>query len=326
MSTKFLAERVVPLELAAAVMNLAPANPFCTLPYAEARRAYGHQAWLLGIKQGGKLIAGCYGFIASGRLNSVLEIRSLPDLRWDEVFWEGLVRFCYAHRISYLQLDTRGSPGVRIPPLPEEVEREIQCDYVVNLGNPDWEQNVTKHHRRRIEMALQSGMTLCRTSGGDACRQHVRLLGASMERRCMRGESASVPGGVEEQRSYSLLLAEKGAGELFQAVVGSEVLSSIMVVKAAEHAHTETVGTSPEGMKCGASHFLYYSVFQALRRESIQTYNLGTADPDTGLSLFKIRFGATPKPLEFARFYFGSDLHRKLTNAVHSFRRIFTGR
>jgi hypothetical protein len=99
-----------------------------------------------------------------------------------------------------------------------------------------------------------------------------------------------------------------------------------MILKAAQGAFMETAGTSPEGMKCGASHFLIYSVAQTLREESIWTFNLGTGEPKSGLSLFKTRFGATPVSLEFARFYFGSDLHRKLTNAVHSFRRIFTGR
>jgi len=322
MSTEFLAENVAPPELAAAVMGLAPANPFCTLSYAEAQRAYGHQPWLLGIKRGGKLIAACYGFLASGRLNSALEIRSLPDLPWDEVFWDGLVRFCSMHRISYLLLDNRGSPGVRIPPLPGEVERYDQCDYVLDLRDPEWEQKVATHHWRKIEMALQSGLTLRRTGGADACREHAQLRLASMERRHKRGELT--PDKVEKGFPTALLLTEKGAGELFQAVAGSKALSSALVLKATEGAYYDSAGTSPEGMKCGASHFLIYSIARALREESMRVFNLGGAESDPGLSLFKSRFGATPVPIESAKFYLGSDLRRKLTDAAHFLRRIGT--
>ena len=322
MSTEFLAENVVPPELAAAVMALAPANPFCTMSYAEARRAFGHQPWLLGIKRGGKLIAACYGFLASGRLNSVLQIRSLPDLPWDEVFWEGLVRFCSTHRISYLELDNRGSPGVRIPPLPGEVERQDQFDYVLDLKNPEWERKIARKHRLNIKMAMQSGLTLRRTGGADACREHVRLRAASRERRLKRGES--FPFDVEKLCAWSLLLIEKGAGELFLAVAGGKILSSVMILRAAEAACGESSGTSPEGMECGASHFLDYSIARTLREESTWMFNLGTGEPNSGLSLFKTRFGATPVPLEFARFYLGSDLRRKLTHAVHFLRRTGT--
>jgi hypothetical protein len=115
-------------------------------------------------------------------------------------------------------------------------------------------------------------------------------------------------------------MIEKGAGELYQAIAGGEALASAMVLRAAEAAYYDSAGTSPEGMKCGAAHFLIYSIARVLREESNLTFNLGTAEPETGLSLFKIRFGATPVPLQLARFYLGSDLRRKLTTAAHFLR------
>ena len=319
MITEFLAENVVTPELAAAVMGMAPANPFCTLAFAEAQRAYGHQPWLLGIKRGGKLIAGCYGFLASGSLNSVLEIRSFPDLPWDEVFWEGLVRFCSMHRLSWLQLDNRDSPGVKIPPLPGEVERQDQIDYVLDLRNPEWERRVAEKHRYSIRRALQAGVWMRRTGGARACREHVQLRIASMERRHKRGEVT--PYDVEKGFPSSLQLTEKGAGELFQVFDGSKVLSSALVLKAAEGAYYDSAGTSPEGMKCGASHLLIYSIARTLREESMRAFNLGTGMAEPGLSLFKSRFGATAVSVESASFYFGSDLRRTLTSAARFLRR-----
>ena len=41
---------------------------------------------------------------------------------------------------------------------------------------------------------------------------------------------------------------------------------------------------------------------------------------DRGLILFKMGFGATPVPLEYACFYLGSDLRRNLTRAARPLR------
>jgi hypothetical protein len=321
MATQFLAVNGIPRELAAALMSLAPANPFCTKSYAEAMHANGQQVWLLGTKRSGALIAGCYGLIASGYLNRCLRIPSLPHLPSGDVFWDGLLRFCSSHRIHCLELANSFSSGTHIPPLPGEVERRDTLEYVLDLGDPEWERNLARKHRQNIKRALETGVTLRRSAGADPCREHVRLMGMSMERRGRRGESAAVPGGVKHQRSLSLALTGKGAGELFQAVARGEVLSSAIVLRAAEGAHYYTAGTSPEGMKCGASHFLLYSIARVLREESARTFNLATGEvPNPGLRLFKLRFGATPVSLEHATFYFGSNLRRRLTTAAHSLR------
>jgi len=319
-SACFLAENVVPPELAAALMRLAPANPFFTKSYADFMRAVGNQAWLLGSERRGELIAGCYGFISSGYLNRNLSIPSLPDVPCDDLFWDGLMRFCSLHRITYLQLD-RSAPGARIPPLPGEVERRAVCEYVLYLGDPEWERRLTQHHRRKIKRALQTGLTLHRTAGVDACREHLRLMAASMDRRRKRGES--IVGTVEGKLPEWILFIETGAGELFQAVAAGKVLSSVVVMRAAQGAFYESSGTSPEGTKCGASHFLLYSIARVLREESVRTFNLANAEaPNPGLRLFKLRFGAVPVSHEAATFYFGSDLRRRLTAAARSLRQI----
>ena len=55
MSTDFLAENAISPELAAELIRVAPANPFCTKAYAEVLRAPGRQVWLLGRKRGDNL-------------------------------------------------------------------------------------------------------------------------------------------------------------------------------------------------------------------------------------------------------------------------------
>ena len=321
-ATNFIAKDVVPPELALAMMNLAPANPFCTVSYAEAMRANGRQVWLLGTERDGKLIAGCYGFISSGHLNRSLNILSIPDVSSRDVFWDGLMRFCSLHRITFLSLNSLASSSTRIPSLPGEVERHRLSEYMLDLEDPEWERRVARKHWQNIHRALQSGVTLRRPSGVDACRQHVRLIAASMQRRRKRG--GAILGSVEQKLSQTIFLTERGAGELFQAIAGGETLASGLVLRAAEGAYYETAGNSPQGMKCGASHFLIYSIAKVLRAESIRAFNLGDAEPNQnpGLSLFKSRFGATPVSLEYARCYFGSDLRRKLTGAARYLRQI----
>ena len=318
MATEFLAEKDVSPELASALMRLAPANPFYTQSYAEAMREDGRQPWLLGIKRRGQLVAGCYGLVFSGRLNRGLQISSVPDVPCDDDFWDGLLRFCSLQRITCLELQSFASSATHIPLLPGEVERQERCEYVLDLGDREWERKVAQKHRYSIRRALQAGVTMRRAAGADACHEHVQLRLASMERRHKRGELTSDE--VEMGFSTALLLTEKGAGELFQAVAGGKELSSALVLKAAEGTYLESAGTSPEGMKCGASHFLIYSIMRVLREESIWVFNLGGAELDPGLSLFKSRFGATPVALESASFYLGSDFRRKLTDAARFLR------
>ncbi len=325
MPDHFLAEHVLSPELASAIMELAPANPYCTPSYAEAMRANRRQPWILGTERRGRLKVGCYGFIISGRLDRTLRIESLPNIACHDVFWDGLMRFCFSHRITRLLLNSFASSGVRIPPLPGEVERHARCEYVLDLEDPQWERRLARKHWQNIKRAQQTGVTLRRVSGVDACREHTRLRAASMERRRERGDS--IIGDVKRQLPLLILLIEKGAGELFQAVAGGEVLSSGMVIKAARGAYFDSAGNSPEAMKCGASHFLIYSIARVLREEAIGTFNLGDAEPNPnpGLGLFKSRFGARPVSLESASFYLGSGLRRKLTGAARPLRQIGSG-
>jgi hypothetical protein len=73
-------------------------------------------------------------------------------------------------------------------------------------------------------------------------------------------------------------------------------------------------------MKCGANHFLMYAIAKQLGEESAREFNLGGAESNPGLLLFKSRFGASPVYTESASFYLGSELRRSVTAAAQSLR------
>jgi hypothetical protein len=324
----FVAEQSVRANLADALMRLAPANPFFTSSYGKFLRALGHETWILGIERGGTLISGCYAILTSGYVNRTLRIASLPAIDTEDIFWEGLRRFCADHRISRLELNTIGSSEARIPPVAREGPVENILEYVMKIDDSNWEQNIDLHHRRKIRKALQSGITVRRTTDAAACNEHVRLMATSMERRWLRGES--IKGDHESHLREAILLTTTGAGHLFHAVAGDEILSSVLVLRATHGAYYASSGTSVKGMQCGACHLLIYSVARTLQEESVRIFNLSNAEaPGPGLRQFKQRFGAAAVPLQCATFYLGSSLRKTLAAGASSIQRaragLFTG-
>ncbi len=102
-------------------------------------------------------------------------------------------------------------------------------------------------------------------------------------------------------------LIGSGAGEIFQAVLASQVVSSNLILIAEKAGYNHTQGTSPEGMDCGAAHFLIHGIARALRQEGKEVLNLGGTDdpnPESGLVKFKTGFGVTTEKIELetARF------------------------
>jgi len=317
MVPEFFADSAVAPDVAAALAALTPCNPFRTAQYADALRALGHSPWLLGTKEGGRLVAGCYASLAAGRLNRTLLVASLPAVGDHDVFWSGLIPFCQVHRVTSLELDSFAGTGTHIPPLAGAMERHERFEYVLDLDGPDWERRLARKHRQSIQKARHAGVTVRRTAGADACRDHVRLMSATMARRRARGE---VVPDVDQDLTWSLLLTKMGAAELFQAVAGADVLASAMIMRSARGAYNQSAGTSQAGMQCGASHFLLYEVARALREESRVSFNLGGAEFNPGLRLFKSRFGARAVALESASVYLGGRVRRMLTAVARSLR------
>ena len=93
-------------------------NPFYTPRYVDYRRRLDYDAVLFLLEDDGQVIAGCTGFMKSGRLNKLLEIPSLPGaLPAGSAFWEGVECFCRESRVTFLSINSFASmPGGNDPP------------------------------------------------------------------------------------------------------------------------------------------------------------------------------------------------------------------
>jgi len=288
---------------------LAPANPFYTSSYIEAQRALVSEPWILSLRRDGELVVACPAFIKSGMLNRSLEIPSLPEATDPEEFWRGVLGFCRHMKVSRMAVNSFGSPRAIIPLLRGEVARTARSEYVLDLRQPDFQKGFSSHHTRNIKRGRHAGLWLRRAVDEQAVQEHAWLVSASMRRREDQGKM--VPSDVH--RETFAAMARNGAGELFQAVHDGKVFSSVLVLRAEKGAYYQSAGTSPEGMACGASHFLVNEIASALQREGAELFNLGGASEDeSGLARFKSGFGGTRVELEAAEFYLGSPIRKRL--------------
>jgi hypothetical protein len=292
-----------------------PANPLHTSEYAKAHQSLGARVCLLGLFTGDELVSGCLGFLSGWFLRRNLHIRSLPNLSEPEIFWRGVLQSCRSLGVWSLQVDTYASPGAVIPQLPGELERRDRWEYVLDLGCQDVLDGVSTQHRRNIARARKSGLSIRRTREASACARHLELMDASTERRVNRGET--VDPGQDSARPLALLASR--SGEIFQAVIGEQVLSSMLVLRSSQGAYYQSAGTLPEGMKLGASPFLVSQVADLVKQEGARVFNLGGAGVESpGLRRFKAGFGAREVELQAASFCPKSVVERKLRGALRS--------
>jgi hypothetical protein len=317
MPIRFLAVPEPAPVLLAEAASLAPANPFATAAYIASRRRLREQLWALCVEEDGRLVSACVAFGRSGYLNRSVEIPSLPELPHAESFWRGLHQFCGQHRVSQLQVNSFASATTRIPYLPGEQRRVQRREYVLDLDAGDPRARFSSHHRRNISRARKHGLRIRRARDESACSVHTRMVQMSMRRREGRGES--VP--TNFRGDEFVAMTRTGAGELFQAERDGEVLSSMLILRAARGAYLQTSGTSPPGMACGASHFVVDEVVSALRGEGMQVFNLGgVREEEAGLQRFKAGFGARRVELEAAEFCFAGPLKQLLSHAARRLR------
>lgn len=294
---RFHAERTLSPELSAAIAAMAPENPFVSSRYQEARRALGWEPWVLSLRNDARMIAACPAFMRAGRLGRTVEIVSVPPIPGESTFWQGLVRWCRGQAVTDLEVNTYASASFRIPLLPGERQRRARIEYVLELQDPGLWQRLSSNHERNIKRGRMRGLTLWRSSNREACLTHARLVAASLERRRLRGEPVAQDD-QQQARPY-VALVESGAGELFQAVFKGKILSSVLVLLAERGAYYHSAGTDPEGLTCGASHFLVYEIANELRAASFHCFNLGgVSEPGSGLEQFKRGFGGRRVELE----------------------------
>jgi hypothetical protein len=322
MPGEFFAELTYP-ELADELVAFAPTNPYCTSAYAAVMRASGSQVWVFGIRLYGRMTVGCQGFLQDEWPNRVLQLPSLPDLSGESAFWPELYAFCSRQCVTYLQVSNLAFRGTQIPLLPNEVLRQRKCEYFLDLQDPNWERRLHPRHRQSVGKAQRAGATWRRSVSKEACHRHARLLMESMRRRRGLGRPAMADHEIRRYLRSMLLFTQKGFGELHEAVVDTAVMSSAMILRAPEGACGYTMGTSGDGLQCGASHFLQVAVARTLCSESAKVFNLG--ESELGEDTFKARFGATASAFDRVFVYLGSPFRWQLTRAARFLRRNVAG-
>jgi hypothetical protein len=292
-----------------------PDNPFLIAAYMRAQRALGLEGWLLGVKEDDSVQAAALCLLRSGRLRRSLTIPASPAVPVDSPFWVGLDAFCRDHGVTDLELSTFATPASIIPRVRGETARVLRTEFAMPLAGRDVWAAVSKSHRERVKKGRKHGLVVRRESSATAIDAHVALHINSMERRKSRGENVS----LEFARIGPAALLAAGAGELFQAMLGDHVASSLLVLRSAKGAYSESSGNSGEGMKIGASHFLRYETAAILQAEGTEMFFLGGARPhEEGLRAYKAGFGTTPIDTEAVAAYMGGRLRHTLSGVVES--------
>lgn len=313
MSLRFHSVLAPPAPLVERVAANDPTNPFCTSEYRRATETLGARTCMIGLWEGDELASGCLGFLWGSFLRRSLSIPSLPSIPNPKIFWPGLLDLCRELKVWRLEIDTYGSPAGEVPFLRGELSRRTRWEYVLDLTCENILDGVSSHHRRNINRAAQSGMKIRRTCTPSDCVHHLQLIRASMQRRADRGEDVD----TNRDNLRQLALLANGAGEIFQAVSGDQVLSSGLVLRSRKGGYYESAGNSPEGMKQGASAFLISQIGATLQQEGICVFNVGGTGADNpGLRRFKSGFGAREVELQAAAFCPKSVVERKVHGAL----------
>ncbi len=313
MSVEFKTISEPSAEIINLVSALAPENPFYTPEYVNVMLEKGSASIVLLLESEGQLVTACTAFSKKGRINQRLDIISLPAIRDQDVFWNGLDNFCRDSDISILGIYTFGSNDAFIRKLGGEVFRKSRYEYQLDLSVCDIWNGLQRRHQRHIKTARKKGLEFRPASEDDAYTLHADLANLSLNRRKSSGDNIAYSIDVRDLISFR----NNNAGELYQAVFNGEVVSSIFVLKSPTGAYAQTSGTSNEGRDCGASQFLFFEVACLLKSEGKVLFNLGGTDIDsTGLQEFKASFGAKRVELEAAEFYFGGAFKKAVGKTV----------
>ncbi len=276
--------------LVSEIATLHPTNPFYTSQYISFRRTQGFTPCIL-ISDHSQSKICCPAFMKTGRLRCSLEIPSMLHLSADEPFWQGLMDFCRQKGVSDLSINSFSSQGGVIPQLNHEKSRKARWEYVLDLKHPESLTKMRKGHSYSVKRARKMGIEMRRVRDLEGVTAHARLIGISMQRRKDRGENVT----TSVEMNNLLRLTESGAGEIFQAVLSGQVVSSNIILMAEKAGYNHTQGSSPQGMECGAAHFLIHEIACVLRNEGKEIFNLGgTDDPDPESCLRKFQTGFGP--------------------------------
>lgn len=206
------------------IATINPMNPFYSAQYMSYKRNQGFMPWIFVYSTHIQPDVCCPAFMKTGRLRRSLEIPSMPNIAVDEPFWTELINFCRQKGVSDLSIDSFCSQGGAIPRLDFETSRKARWEYLLHLKHPDAFTKMRKGHAYSIKRARKIGVEIKRTRNQEAVKGHARLISTSMQRRQNRGEDVTTEAPIDDL----LQITESGSGEIFQAVLADQVVSSTL--------------------------------------------------------------------------------------------------
>lgn len=300
-------------DLVAEISELAPENPFHTPQYVEVRKKLGFKPCAFVFESDGAAVSGCLGFLSRGRLNSRIEITSLPVISEPRTFWDGVFDFCRIENASVLSVHTFSSINTAIDERKNLVSHKKRSEYRLSLTQPDLLKAMNRRSRRMINKATEEGFFVCRSSDSLARQTHVGLANSSLDRR--RGKGDLIDSAIELAEVDAFI--DCGAGEIVQLIGDNTVHATMLIARSPKGGYAQSSGTSSYGRENGASHFLFYEAARLLQAEGATIFNLGGADEHSvGLQEFKIGLGSERIELESAEFFVGSRWKRFASEAI----------
>ncbi|MEP7064901.1 MAG: GNAT family N-acetyltransferase [Gemmatimonadota bacterium] len=158
---------------------------------------------------------------------------------------------------------------------PLDAESTKQSGLEMSLIGTDLRASLSPGQRERIDGGRAVGLVMRRGRSESEITAHVALHVNALDRIALREENVAR---TFERATRAALLTTR-TGELFQAMLGDEVVSSLLVLRYSNDAYCESSGDSDEGAKIGASHFLRYETALALQAENVAVLHFGAAAP-----------------------------------------------
>lgn len=252
----------------------------------------GSTPWTLELQAPNGRLSFGIGVVTRGRRRAGLHVQLLKSNAGDDaLFWQAVIDFSNRLNVTDIVAESVGHslPATPIPHLAHEQSRiSNERLYIVDLRRPESERPFSSLATKNLVRATKAGIEMMAPPAEQALAAHFRLKDASLNRRASRGESTELKSSEDTVAN----LLRSGHGRLYQAGKNGEVLSSQFVFTLNRRAYHYDGGTSPEGMKVNASHFLQAQVIRDLPATGVWALDLGIAASDKpGLIAYKEGFG-----------------------------------
>jgi RimJ/RimL family protein N-acetyltransferase len=249
------------------------------------------------VENDGRLAAVALGIRTSSLRNRQLVFPSYP--RWldsdpevSREFWQGLQDYWDKLNVAKFQLNSYEAPASLDWPFGEPLRVHERKEYYIDLSQ-DLDalfKCFSSNHRRNVRKAERQDFVCDIDRSETAFERHLSVFSHTQARRSERGESAA---GINASLCRNVLAS--GDGFLMQLRHADEIVSSFLVLLTSKRAFYYSGGTTEQGMRMGASHYLMWLAIRELKARGATTLSLGGisgTDPE-GLARYKLGFGAT---------------------------------